>query len=186
MSDTTGTEQPNDEQQTEAPETGAEQQQPEVDYKAEFEKWKALSRKNEQLARENADKAKRFDELEEASKSELQKAIDRAAAAEERAAKAEAARVRSDIARTKGIDAELLQGSNEDELNAFADQLLAWRGAQAEQPQAPRSSGGDAPSGAAKPTVYTTAQLNDPEFFQAHRADILKAYAEPGAPRIIS
>lgn len=176
MSETTGTEpQPNTEPQTEAPETGAEQQQ-EVDYKAEFEKWKALSRKNEQLAQENADKAKRFDELEEASKSELQKAIDRATAAEERAAKAETARLRSDIARTKGVEEALLQGSTEDELNAYADQLLAWRGA--EQPAAPRSSGGDAPSGAAKPTVYTAAQLNDPEFFQAHRADILKAYAE--------
>lgn len=183
MSDTTGTDpQPNTDPQTEAPETGAEEQ-PEVDYKAEFEKWKALSRKNEQLARENAEKAKRFDEFEEASKSELQKAIDRAAAAEKRAADAEAARVRSEIARTKGVDAELLQGSTEDELNAFADQLLAWRGA--DQPAAPRSSGTDAPSGAAKPTVYRADQLNDPEFFQAHRADILKAYAE-GGQRIIS
>lgn len=184
MSDTTGTEQqPNTEPQTQAPETGTEQQ-PEVDYKAEFEKWKALSRKNEQLARENADKAKRFDELEEASKSELQKAMERAEAAERRASEADQARIRSDIARAKNVPAELLQGSTEDELNAYADQLLSFRG-QTEQPAAPRSSGSDAPSGAAKPTVYRAEQLSDPEFFQAHRADILKAYAE-GAQRIIS
>lgn len=180
MSDTTGTEpQPNaEQQQPETPETGAEQQQPEVDYKAEFEKWKALSRKNEQLARENADKAKRFDELEEANKTELQKAIDRAEAAERRAAEADQARLRSDIARAKNVPAELLQGSNEDELNAYADQLLSFRGATPEQPAAPRSSGGDAPSGAAKPTVYRMAQLNDPAFYKANRADILRAQQE--------
>ena len=37
-------------------------------------------------------------------------------------------RVRAEVARTKGIDPELLNGSTEEELNAHADRLLAWRG----------------------------------------------------------
>ena len=47
-----------------------------VDWKAEAEKWKALSRQNEDRAKANADKAKRFDAIEEQSKSEMQKLLE--------------------------------------------------------------------------------------------------------------
>jgi hypothetical protein len=49
---------------------------------AEVEKWKALSKKNEARAKENAAAAVRLAELEEAGKTEAQKAADRIAKAE--------------------------------------------------------------------------------------------------------
>lgn len=54
----------------------------EVDPAAEVEKWKALSKKNEARAKENAAAAKRLAELEEAGKTEAQKAADRITKAE--------------------------------------------------------------------------------------------------------
>jgi len=86
-----------------------------VDWEAEARKWKELSRKNESRMKENAEKARLYDEAQEQGKSELQKA-------QEAAAKAEAA--------AAGVDADLLYGSSEEELRASAERLLAWRGAQ--------------------------------------------------------
>lgn len=60
---------------------------------AEVAKWKALSRKNEDQAKANADAAKRLADLEESGKSEAQKAADRVTKAE-----AEVAKVPSRIA----------------------------------------------------------------------------------------
>ena len=99
-----------------------------VNYQAEAEKWKSLSRKNEDRARENAEKAKRLDELEEKSKSEIQKAIEAREAAEKRASALEVKVLRASIASAKGVDADLLTGSTEEEITAAADKLLAWRG----------------------------------------------------------
>lgn len=97
---------------------------------ADVEKWKALSRKNEQQAKENAEKARKFDEAEEANKTELEKALARAEAAEkaiaEREAKDQAAALAQEIAKEKGIaDASVLRGSTKEELEAHADQLLS-------------------------------------------------------------
>ena len=64
-----------------------------VDPAAEVEKWKALSKKNEARAKENAAAAVRLAELEEAGKTESQKAADRVAKAE-----AESAAVPSRVA----------------------------------------------------------------------------------------
>ncbi|MGA5635072.1 hypothetical protein [Streptomyces lydicamycinicus] len=49
---------------------------------AERDKWQGLSRKNEERAKANAEKAKRFDELDAASKSDVEKATERATKAE--------------------------------------------------------------------------------------------------------
>lgn len=84
-------------------------------------------------------KADQFDALEEASKSELQKALDRADAAEkaiadrdaadvQRKAEADAAEalatLRAEVAEAKGItDATILAGSTREELEAHADKL---------------------------------------------------------------
>lgn len=53
-----------------------------TDLAAEVEKWKALSRKNEDRAKANAEKAKKLDEIEEANKTEIEKATSRAEEAE--------------------------------------------------------------------------------------------------------
>lgn len=101
---------------------------------ADAEKWKALSRKNEEQAKSNAEKAKKFDEHEEASKTELQKMQARAEAAEkavqDRDAKDASVKLRDEIAKEKKFDerkisASALRGSSREELEAHADELLA-------------------------------------------------------------
>lgn len=73
-------------------------------------------------------KAAKFDEVEQASKTELQKAQEAAQAAERRAVKAEGAALRTQVAASKGVPAGALSGSTKEELEAAADALLAWRG----------------------------------------------------------
>lgn len=96
---------------------------------AELEKWKAMSRKNEARAKENAEKAGLYDEASEKNKSELQKAIERAEKAEARAAQAEKANAKSRVAAQKGIDPDLLPDGDEDAIAQIADKLIAWRDA---------------------------------------------------------
>lgn len=113
-----------------APAATAEDTAQQVDWEAEARKWKELSRKNESRMKENAEKARLYDEAQEQGKSELQKAQDAAAKAEARAAAMEAEAMRAKVAAATGVDADLLSGSSEEELRASAERLLAWRGAQ--------------------------------------------------------
>lgn len=113
-----------------APAAAAEETAPQVDWEAEARKWKELSRKNESRMKENAEKARLYDEAQEQGKSELQKAQEAAAKAEARAAAMEAEAMRAKVAAATGVDADLLSGSSEEELRASAERLLAWRGAQ--------------------------------------------------------
>lgn len=92
-------------------------------------------------AKANADAAKRLAEIEEAQKTEAQKLADRLAAAEAKAQAAEVKALRSEIAQAKGVPAALLTGSTEDELNAAADALLAFRGEAPRTPHAPSAAG---------------------------------------------
>ena len=108
----------------------AEDTAQQVDWEAEARKWKELSRKNESRMKENAEKARLYDEAQEQGKSELQKALDKAAQAEARAAAMEAEAMRAKVAAATGVDADLLSGSSEEELRASAERLLAWRAAQ--------------------------------------------------------
>lgn len=108
----------------------AEDAAQQVDWEAEARKWKELSRKNESRMKENAEKARLYDEAQEQGKSELQKAQEAAAKAEARAAAMEAEALRAKVAAATGVDADLLAGSSEEELRASAERLLAWRGAQ--------------------------------------------------------
>lgn len=82
-------------------------------------------------------KAEQYDALEEQNKTELQKALDRAAAAEALAAEAAKVSLRSEVAAAKNVPASLLSGSTKEELDAAADALLAFRGEQAPGPKAP-------------------------------------------------
>lgn len=98
------------------------------DLSAEVDKWKALSRKNEQRARDNESAAKRLAEIEDANKSELEKVLARAEAAEKAVAEATATALRASVANTKGVPLELLSGSTQEDLEASADKLLAFKG----------------------------------------------------------
>ncbi len=100
----------------------------ETDLSAEVEKWKAHSRKNEERAKENAEKAKKFDELEEASKTEQQKRDEHIANLEKENAALKSQTLRAQVASEKGVPAGLLSGSTQEELEESADALLAYRG----------------------------------------------------------
>lgn len=116
-----------DENKSETDETKTDTTAP--DLTAEVEKWKALSRKNEQRAKDNEEAAKRLAELENANKSDLEKALARAEAAEKQLAEreqADKARALADeVAKAKGVSAGVLRGSTREELEAHADEILA-------------------------------------------------------------
>lgn len=77
-----------------------------------------------------AEKARLYDEAQEQGKTELQKALDKAEQAEARVKALEVQAVRAQVAAAKGVDVDLLSGSTLEELEASADRLLEWRGAQ--------------------------------------------------------
>lgn len=116
MSDTEPTDAPADEQ-TEAP---AQESKPETDWRAEAKKW-------ESRAKENKTAAERLAQLEESQKSEQQKLMERAEAAERERDEVRTEALRLRIAHEKGLtprQAARLRGSSEEELTADADALL--------------------------------------------------------------
>lgn len=93
---------------------------PEPDWKAEARKW-------ETRAKENSAAAKKLAEIEEAKKTEEQKATEARAAVEKERDEARAEVLRMRVAAAKGLPAELaarLRGATEDELAKDADELL--------------------------------------------------------------
>ncbi len=104
------------------------------DAEAEIEKWKALSRKNEERAKENADAADELKKLKESSLSDQQKRdaaekaqADKLAELEKRANESDARALRAEVAAAKKLSpaqAKRLTGTTREELEADADDLL--------------------------------------------------------------
>jgi len=117
------------ESENEAAETSKEEarETETVDLSAEVDKWKEFARKNEKRAKENADKARRLDEIEAASKSEAERSADRIAELESELECERARSLRSRIQAKFGIgddDADLfLVGSDEETLTRQAERL---------------------------------------------------------------
>ena len=86
--------------------------------------WKAEARKWEARSKANAEKARAFDELQEQSKTELQKATDRATKAEAELEgmrqRAELEAVRAKVSEETGVPANLIAGADEDEMRERA------------------------------------------------------------------
>ena len=133
---------------------------------AQVDHWKAMARKNEQRAKENAAAAAKLAEIEDAQKSESEKLLAKLEAAEQRAAAAEQARLRAEIAQSKGVPADLLSGSTEEEMSASADRLLAFRG----QHPAPEY-GRSADASPTKPKQLTRADMSRMTTEQIVKAD---------------
>lgn len=141
-----------------------EQETEPTDTANEVEKWKALARKNEARAKENAEAAKRLAEIEDANKTELERERERATDA---LAQLEQMRLESDrnaVALSKGLtptQAKRLMGATREELEADADELLA--DLKASRPSGAPSSDGQGkqgePVGAAK-QITSRDQLN--------------------------
>ena len=94
----------------------------------------------ERLSRERAkyadyetmkDKAAKFDEAEEKSKSELQKAQDRAKSLQDQLDKlnkeANVRSIRDKVAKETGVPADLLTAETEEDCNAQAKRLMDWK-----------------------------------------------------------
>ena len=105
------------------PQSEGGEPQPETDWKAEARKW-------ERRSKENAEKARAYDELQEQSKTELQRAREQAAAYKKQVddmnAKAETDAARAKVARETGVPAELIAGDDEDSMRAFAKAVADW------------------------------------------------------------
>lgn len=143
-----------------------------TDWEAEARKWKDLSRKNEARAKDNAEKARLYDKAQEEGKSELQKALESVQKAEARAAALEAQVLRAKVAAAKGVDADLLAGSTQEELEESADRLLAWRGDNAPKtPKAPPSSD----AGERGTQIKPASQLTREDLRSMSPAEIVKA-----------
>ena len=96
-------------------------------------------------------KAAKFDELEEANKTELQKAKERADSLQaqiDSMNKANALReLRDEVSREKGVPANLLTGGTKEECEAQADQILSFA---SKQPGYPVVKDGGEPTGTIK------------------------------------
>lgn len=75
----------------------------------------------------------RIKEFEDAQKTDAEKQAERLAEFERENAELKSAKTRAEVAAAKGVPASLLSGSTQDELEASADALLAFKGAT--QPQ---------------------------------------------------
>lgn len=110
-------------------------------------------------AREYGDKAKKLDQIEEQSKSELQKAVERAEKAEAEAQAVKVERLRLEVAAEKGVPAGLLVGTTAEELAASADALVEFRGKQEKPAEADFGAGARGAKDSGAPVQYTRAQM---------------------------
>lgn len=98
-----------------------------VDWEQEAKKWKGFSREWEDRAKKNADAAKEFQEIKDADKSDLEKAIERADKAEKKAARlehqSEVERWKADAGKRFGVDPSILRGDTEREIAEHAEQI---------------------------------------------------------------
>lgn len=134
MADTQGTETTPTEPIGQEPH-GTEPTEPERDWRAEYDKLLAQSRKWETRAKENSAAAKRLAELEDASKTDAERLADAQKRAEEAEAKvadyerrAERASVVAEVAAAKGVDADWLgrmSGDTREDIEANADFLAS-------------------------------------------------------------
>jgi septal ring factor EnvC (AmiA/AmiB activator) len=106
-----------------------------VEAPAQETDWKAEARKWEDRAKQNKTAAEKLAELEEANKTAEQKANERLEAAERRAAELESKAAKAEVAGAAGVPADLLDGpasSSPDDLRAYAEKLIAFKGVPAE------------------------------------------------------
>lgn len=137
---------------------------------AERDARKAAERQARELARS-------LKEYEDRDKSELQKALERAEAAEKAAAEASFSALRTKVAAAKGVPASSLTGTTEEELAASADDLIAWR--DANKPTAPPPPKKSPASGSGLKSGATNAENinHDPK---AAAAEALRRFRQSG------
>lgn len=99
-----------------------------VDWQAEARKWEKRSKENLAKVQELEPKAKQFDVLDQASKTDAERFQEKVTELSTQAAQAERRALVASVALEKGLPASLarrLQGETQAELEADADELLA-------------------------------------------------------------
>lgn len=133
-----------------------------TDWKAEARKWEKYAKENLAKAEEYKAKAARLDEIEEASKSELQKTQEAYDKASKELSDLKAAREHdelvSKVSQATGIPASLLHGSTEDELTESANAVSVF--VESKKPSYPTDKGGGTTSkGMSKEDIW---KIKDP------------------------
>lgn len=124
----------------------------EIDYKAKYEETLRHSRTWETRAKENSDKAKKFDEAETAKLSEIEREKKRAEEAEQKSAVQAAELLQLRVANENGITKEeraLLTGATEEVLTAQVAAILGLRAPSTASAQAAGITGGGKPTATA-------------------------------------
>ena len=116
--------------------------------------------------KEAEEKARRFDEIEESNKTEAQKQAEQLDKLRQENERLQSQMLKAQVAADKGVPAELLSGTTEDELVASAERLLAFRGQQA-APEYGRS----ADASPTKPKQLTRADMSRMTTEQIVKAD---------------
>lgn len=160
---------------------GPEAKEPERDWRAEYEKAVAQSRKWEDRAKANKAKADKADQMEEASRSDAEKLADAVARAERAEAKvkeyetrAERDAIVAEVADAKGIDRELLarmNGDDRESVEANADWLKAKLAAIPKYPTVDDNGGKPSPV-----TVEQIEAIKDPAQRIKARAQHINLY----------
>lgn len=156
--------------------------EPERDWKAEYEKVLAQSRKWEQRAKENKDAAAKLTELEDASKTDAERLADATKRAEKAEAalaeyerRAERAALVAEVAAAKGVDAEWLgrmAGDGREAIEANADYIASKLSGAPIYPSVPDNGG----SKAAPITREQIDAIKDPTERLRTRAQHLNLY----------
>ncbi len=128
MSEQQQAEQSQEEPQGEPREAAEQEEQQEPDWKALARKWEDRAKANRAEADANRDAAQRLAEIEEANKTAEQKQREALARAEAELAELRVGKLRAEVAAAKGVPAGLLTGSTQEELEASADALIAFKG----------------------------------------------------------
>jgi hypothetical protein len=111
---------------------------PQAKLQADAERWKAMARRHEKAAKENAAAAKKLAELEDANKSETQKLNDQLSSAQVELQTLRVEKIRAQAARDAGLDPELAEyitAADPDEALSQAKRL-----AERLTPKAPKSA----------------------------------------------
>jgi hypothetical protein len=130
MSDKDTTEAPTDVEVEASVETD-QQTAGEVDWIREARKWENLAKKNLAEARANAEAAKKLAEIEDSSKSEVEKAQKRLEEAEQRAKELEFQVNRATVANSYKVPMDLLAGpksSSPEDIEEYAKLLIDFKG----------------------------------------------------------
>lgn len=129
---------------------------------------------SERTARAEAEKsaaalAARIKEFEDRDKTDAEKADAALAAARAELAELTIAKTRAEVAASKGVPASLLSGSTQEELEAAADALIAFKGQPSSAPVVPSEGTYSAARGGSQLTEADLAHLSAEEINQARR-----------------